>query len=194
MPPPHVTSTCSRRGPVPQQREQAADRVDLEVTEVGRDLDVLHRERLEQLERRARRGRVVGHGIERSRAQIIDFSSGCVSSRSSRPPNIDATNSVAPASASRSSSFVTVGLVADDRDVGRPGGALAVEHGPVRRQEPVDLEDLRGTLAGGVGVVGHADRAARRPMRGAGSPARCGGGGDRRDGVATRVLPARSSR
>src|SRR6516164_7318064 len=32
-------------------------------------------------------------------------------------------------------------LITDNRDVGRPAGAFAVEHGPVGRQFPVDRED-----------------------------------------------------
>ena len=92
-------------GSVPQQGEEPAHRVDLEVAEIRRDLDLLHGERLEQVERRTR---VVGHRVDGPAAQIIDFSSARVSARSSRLPMIDATNSVAPASASRPSSLVTV--------------------------------------------------------------------------------------
>src|SRR5262249_37654845 len=40
-------------------------------------------------------------------------------------------------------------LVADDRHVARPGGAFAVEHGPVGRQLPVDREKPGGPLARG---------------------------------------------
>ena len=58
-----------------------------------------------------------------------------------------------------------LGLVADDRDVFGAGGAFAVEHGPVRRQHAVDLEDLRGTGARRVDVVGDADREARADAR-----------------------------
>jgi hypothetical protein len=38
-------------GAVPQERDEPAHRVDLEVTKVRRDLDLLHRERFEQVER-----------------------------------------------------------------------------------------------------------------------------------------------
>ncbi len=47
----HDHDLLGLRVAVPQDREQTLERVDLEVVEVGRDLDVLGRERLEQLER-----------------------------------------------------------------------------------------------------------------------------------------------
>src|SRR5438552_12452233 len=56
-------------------------------------------------------------------------------------------------------------LVADDGHVGGAARALAVEHGPVRRQLPVDRVDARGALARLVGVGrdrdGKADDDAR---------------------------------
>ena len=57
-PPPHRDDhTVGVAGSVPQQREQPAQRVHLDVMERGSDLDLRHRERLEQRERRSRRSR-----------------------------------------------------------------------------------------------------------------------------------------
>ncbi len=52
IPPPHVSTTsCRVARAVPEDREQAAHRVDLEVREPGRDLDLFQAERFEELER-----------------------------------------------------------------------------------------------------------------------------------------------
>ena len=47
----HDDDVLGLRIAVPEQREQALERVDLEVVEVRRDLDVLGGQRLEELER-----------------------------------------------------------------------------------------------------------------------------------------------
>ena len=128
----HHDDVLGLRVAVPEQREQTLQRVDLEVVEVGRDLDVLGRERLEQLERRAR---PVAHSSERRSSRVRV--------RSSAPaPNSTATKSVAPASATRWIPACTSASVPMIATSSGPGRALAVEHRPVGRQDAVDLEDL----------------------------------------------------
>ena len=92
------------------------------------------------------------------------------STSSGSPPNSTAAKSVTPISPAPATRSATSSARADDGDVGRPGGALAVEHRPVARQLPVDGEDLGRPLAGAGDVaVTHTGSAAM--TRGAGRPA-----------------------
>src|SRR4051812_8972837 len=145
---------------VPHEREQAVHRVHLEVPETVGDLDLLHRERLEQLERRAR---VVGHSI--------DCSSALVAARSSRAPKIDATKSVTPASAMRP---IPARTVASSPTIATSAGPAAPSRSSMARydgRKPYTWKSLAArSRAASASAVTHTGRLVT--MRGAGRPAR----------------------
>ena len=159
-----TTTWSASTGPCQRIVSRPAHRVDLEVTEIGREDDLLARQRLEQLERRPRAGRVVA-GSAHTRVRRSSRVRRCSSSPAA---NSAAEKSVAPASAIRADPRCDGRLVADDRDVGRTFRTLAVEHGAVAREEAVHRVDLRGTL--------RARRRRRRSRRPAGRRRPCGAG------------------
>ena len=179
IPPPHVDDdiVLASRGAVPQQREQTAQRVHLEVASPTVISTSCDRERVQQLERRAS-GR-------RSRAQSSELAEASrVRARSLvETEESTATKSVTPASASRRTPSSTVASSPTMATSAGPVGSFAVEHRLVRREQAVDLRSPARRA--------RARRRRRRSRRSGGrrrpaarvDPACVGGRGDRRDDV-----------
>ena len=165
---------------VPEQREQPLERVDLEVVEVGRDLHVLGRQRLEQLERRT------GRRCSQQRAEQLPGAALLVvagaelggdevgDARVGEPPDLGAHRR----------------LVADDREVLGPGRALRGRASPgTTGSMPYTWKTFAARPCARVHVARDAHRHA-----GADPRARPAGRGrrlrDRRHRVATRACSA----
>ena len=119
-------------GAVPEHGEQPVQGVDLEVCEPGRDLDFFDDERLEQFEGRARFARST------TSTSAVPASAP----RSSR--SVDRRDELGDSCVGQGTRPFRDGrVVAHDGHIGRPFGALAIEHGPIRREEAVDLEVAR---------------------------------------------------